>query len=132
MPLFSIFQQFPPTSKPASATLRKSAGGKSRSVRSVRAPRVARKAERALVGRWNCHACKSSFKRPVRGRSSRRRASRCKSGSWLSAWCCTPRKSLSSYQLGRDLDLTQRSAWLHAAAYRAAMTQGDRLLSGPW
>jgi len=40
------------------------------------------------------------------------------------------KKSLRSYQLGRDLDLNQRSAWYMQQRIRAALTQGDSLLSG--
>ena len=40
------------------------------------------------------------------------------------------KKRLSSYQLGRALVLNQRSAWSMPQRIRAAMPQGDSLLSG--
>ena len=78
---------------------------------------VARKQEGERVGRWNCHDCKSSFN--------------VLSGTMfqnthipLQKWflgvqlVMNAKKSLSSYQLGRDLSLNQKTAWyMHCLLY---------------
>ena len=82
-------------------------------------------------GRWNCHACKSSFnvlsKTMFQGTHLP-----------LQQWFCAialivnAKKSLSSYQLGRDLNLNQRSAWYMQQRIRAEMAtkQGKIMLRG--
>ena len=92
-------------------------------------PGVARKAERGLVGRWNCPAGKAScnvlagtiFEKP-----------RMPLQKWFLAISLmrNAQKSLSRYQLGRALDVPQRSAWSLQQRIRAALPQGARLLSG--
>ena len=91
----------------------------------------ARKREGLKIGRWNCHACKSSFnilsKTMFQGTHLP-----------LQQWFCAialivnAKKSLSSYQLGRDLNLNQRSAWYMQQRIRAEMAtkQGKIMLSG--
>ena len=91
----------------------------------------ARKREAGKVGRWNCHACKSSFnvlsKTMFQGTHLP-----------LQKWFCAialivnAKKSLSSCQLGRDLNLNQGSAWYMQQRIRAEMAtkQGRIRLSG--
>ena len=128
MHLFRIFQQFP-DQQACISHLEEVRWGEEPACPFCESPRVARKAERALVGRWNCHACKSSFT-VLSGTIFEK--TRIPLQKWFLAisLVLTAKKSLSSYQLGRDLDLTQRSAWAMQQRIRAAMTQGDRLLSG--
>ena len=91
----------------------------------------ARKKEGNRIGRWNCHACKASFnvlsKTMFQGTHLP-----------LKKWFCAialivnAKKSLSSYQLGRDLNLNQRSAWYMQQRIRAEMStkQGKIMLRG--
>ena len=93
--------------------------------------KCARKKEGYKVGRWNCHACKSSFnvlsKTLFQGTHLP-----------LRKWFCAialivnAKKSLSSPQLARDLKLTQRSAWYMQQRIRAEMAtkQGRVMLRG--
>ena len=128
MHLFSIFQQFP-DQQACISHLEEVRWGEEPACPFCESPRVARKAERDLVGRWNCHACKSSFN-VLSGTIFEK--TRIPLQKWFLAisLVLNAKKSLSSYQLGRDLDLNQRSAWYMQQRIRAAMTQGDRLLSG--
>jgi transposase-like protein len=82
---------------------------------------VARKAENNLVGRWNCHACKSSFN-VLSGTIFEK--TKIPLQKWFLAinLILNAKKSLSSYQLGRDVDVNQRSAWYMQTRIRAAMT----------
>ena len=91
----------------------------------------ARKKEGLKVGRWNCHACKASFN--------------VLSGTMfqgthlpLQKWFCAialivnAKKSLSSCQLARDLNLNQKTAWYMQQRIRAEMAskQGRIMLRG--
>ena len=82
--------------------------------------RVARKADSDRVGRWNCHDCKSSFN-VLSGTIFQ------KTKVLLQKWFLAiglignAKKSLSSYQLARDLDLTQPTALYMQQRIRAAM-----------
>ena len=92
---------------------------------------VARKAENDRVGRWNCHDCKSSFnvlsdtiftnsKIPLQ--------------KWFMAigLMVNAKKSLSSPQLSRDIDVPQKASWYMQQRIRAEMTnkQGEIMLHG--
>ena len=124
MNLFSVFQQFPDQAACISH-LEAVRWGEEPQCPFCESPRVARKAERELGGRWNCHACKSSFNvlsGPIFEKT------RIPLQKWFLAisLMLNAKKSLSSYQLGCDLDVTQRSAWYLQQRIRAAMPQGDR------
>ena len=92
---------------------------------------VARKCDGHRVGRWNCHACKASFN-VLSGTIFE------KTKIPLQKWflgiglIVNARKSLSSCQLARDLDLNQKSAWYMQQRIRAEMAskQGAILLQG--
>ena len=90
--------------------------------------RVARKVEEGRQGRWNCHKCKSSFN-VLSGTIFQK--TKIPLQKWFLAigLMVHAKKSLSSYQLARDLDLTQRTAWYMQQRIRAAMAndQGDLL-----
>ena len=92
--------------------------------------RVARKVEGQKVGRWNCHGCKSSFN-VLSGTIFQ--GTHIPLQKWFLALglMIHAKKSLSSYQLARDLELTQRTAWYMQQRIRAAMAGDDgSLLQG--
>ena len=88
---------------------------------------VARKAENERVGRWNCHGCQSSFnvlsKTIFQG-------TRIPLQKWFLAisLMANAKKSLSSCQLARDLELNQKSAWFMQQRIRAAMASDEKAL----
>ena len=91
---------------------------------------VARKDENNRVGRWNCHDCRASFN-VLSGTIF------CKTRVPLQKWflavalMVNAKKSLSSYQLARDLDLTQQTALYMQQRIWAAMAESDAgLLQG--
>ena len=92
-------------------------------------PRVARKTENDRIGRWNCHACHSSFN-VLSGTIFQK--TRVPLQKWFLAisLILNAKKSLSSYQLARDLKLTPQTAWYIQCRIRTAMTDPDDLLSG--
>jgi len=90
--------------------------------------RVARKADADRIGRWNCHDCKSSFN-VLSGTIFEK--TRVPLQKWFLAigLIVNAKKSLSSCQLARDLELTQPTAWYMQQRIRAAMAaeQGPML-----
>ena len=82
---------------------------------------VARKAENNRVGRWNCHACRSSFNVLSGTIFSKTKIP-------LQKWflglrlMIDAKKSLSSEQLARHLQLNPKSAWYMQVRIRAEMT----------
>jgi len=89
---------------------------------------VARKSESERVGRWNCHACRSSFNVLAGTIFEKTKVPLQK---WFLAigLIVNAKKSLSSGQLARDLDLNQKTAWFMQQRIRAAMltAEGDLL-----
>ena len=90
---------------------------------------VGQKNESQRVGRWNCRDCKSSFN-VLSGTIFHR--TRIELRKWFAAivLLLNAKKSLSSYQLARDLGLTPPTAWYMLHRIRKAMQQGDVLLRG--
>ena len=91
---------------------------------------VARKSESERVGRWNCHACNSSFN-VLSGTIFEK--TRIPLQKWFLAIgiLVNAKKSVSSCQLARDLDMNQKSAWYMQQRIRAAMlTEEGELLQG--
>ncbi len=93
---------------------------------------VARKAETYRVGRWNCHGCKSSFNVLSGTIMAKTRVPLQK---WMLAICLevNAKKSISSPQLARDLDLTQQTAHYMQQRIRSAMADqngGAEMLQG--
>lgn len=88
---------------------------------------VARKSESERVGRWNCHACKSSFN-VLAGTIFEK--TRLPLQKWFLAIgiLVNAKKSVSSFQLARDLDLNQKSAWYMQQRIRAAMLTEERTM----
>ena len=92
--------------------------------------KVSRKGDTGRVGRWNCHACKSSFN-VLSGTIMQK--TRIPLQKWFLAigLIVNAKKSLSSCQLARDLELNQKTAWYMQARIRVAMVQRERhLLQG--
>ena len=81
---------------------------------------VARKTERHRIGRWNCRDCKSSFN-VLSGTIFEK--TKVELQKWFLAvgLVVNAKKSLSSYQLARDLELNQKTAWYMQQRIRAAM-----------
>ena len=92
---------------------------------------VARKADGERVGRWNCHDCHASFNVLAGTIFSKTKVPLQK---WFLATglIINAKKSLSSHQLARDLDLNQKTAWYMQQRIRAQMAteQGNILLQG--
>ena len=82
--------------------------------------RVARKAENQRIGRWNCHDCKASFNVLSKTIMQKTKIPLVK---WFAAIALivNAKKSLSSCQLARDLEMNQGSAWYMMQRIRAAM-----------
>ena len=90
--------------------------------------KVARKADGERKGRWNCRDCKSSFNVLS---STIFEKTKLPLQKWFLAigLVINAKKSLSSHQLARDLDLNQKSAWFMQQRIRAQMAseQGTML-----
>ncbi len=81
---------------------------------------VARKREGKLVGRWNCHDCRNSFNVLAGTVLQKTKIPLVK---WFAAIALivNAKKSLSSCQLARDLEMNQGTAWYLMQRVRAAM-----------
>ncbi len=92
---------------------------------------VERKQEKGRQGRWNCHTCTSSFN-VLSGTIMEQ--TRIPLQKWFVALALmiNAKKSLSSCQLGRDIELNQKSAWYMQQRIRTAMaSEGENeLLEG--
>lgn len=90
---------------------------------------VKRKKENNLVGRWNCHECKSSFN-VLSGTIFEK--TKVPLQKWFAAigLVVNAKKSISSHQLARDLSLTPPTAWYLLHRIRKAMGKRDTLLKG--
>lgn len=83
-----------------------------------------RKKENNLVGRWNCHDCKKSFN-VLSGTVMQGTHKPLQKWFLAIALIVNAKKSLSSYQLARDLELTQPTAWYMQQRIRAAMASDE-------
>ena len=94
-------------------------------------PRVERRMDGDRIGRWNCHNCKSSFNVLSGTILSKTKVPLQK---WFMAigLMVNAKKSLSSYQLARDLELTHQTALFMQERIRSEMTSkhGARMLHG--
>lgn len=79
------------------------------------------------VGRWNCHDCKASFK-VTHGTVFH--GTKIELQKWFLAisLVLNAKKGLSSYQLQRDLDLNQKTAWFILVRIRAEMLKKTNTL----
>ncbi len=85
---------------------------------------VARKSDGQRVGRWNCHACHSSFN--VLSKTIMQKT-KIPLQKWFLAigLIVNAKKSLSSHQLSRDLDMNQASALYMQHRIRRAMAENQ-------
>ncbi len=92
---------------------------------------VAKKKDKNRIGRWNCHACKSSFN-VLSGTIFQKTKIPLQKWFLAIALILNAKKSLSSWQLSRDLEMTQPSAWYLQVRVRLAMGQmrSKKLLRG--
>ena len=90
---------------------------------------VGRKADGYRIGRWNCHACHSSFN-VLSGTIFEKTKIQLQKWFLAISLVLNAKKSLSSYQLSRDLDLNQKTAWYMVMRIRRAMVADGELLSG--
>ena len=90
---------------------------------------VARKVENGRVGRWNCHACKDSFN-VLQGTIFQ--ATKIPLQKWFLgiAIMINAKKSVSSCQLARDLNMPQTSAYTMQMRIRKGMVDDGTFLSG--
>lgn len=90
---------------------------------------VARQQDGLRVGRWKCYGCKSSFN-VLSGTIFQ--GTKIPLQKWFVgiAILLNAKKSVSSLQLARDLDMNQKSAWYMAMRIRQAMVDEDAFLLG--
>lgn len=90
---------------------------------------VARRSETETgrIGRWNCHDCQATFK-VTHGTVFH--GTKIPLQKWFLAitLIANAKKSLSSHQLSRDLDLNQKTAWYLMTRIRAEMAKKGRVL----
>lgn len=92
--------------------------------------RVRRKKENEKVGRWNCHDCTNSFN-VLQGTVMQQTKIPLQKWFLAIAIMVNAKKSLSSCQLARDLEMHSRSCWYMQQRIRAAMASEEReFLSG--
>ncbi len=91
--------------------------------------KVARKRENERVGRWNCHKCHNSYN-VLTGTIFK--ATRMPLQKWFLAIAILlkAKKSVSSLQLSRDLNVTQPTAWRMGMQIRKAMVDDAVFLNG--
>ena len=82
--------------------------------------KAARKIDGRRIGRWNCHDCHASFN-VLSGTIFEK--TKLPLQKWFMAigLMVNAKKSISSHQLARDLELNQKSAWFMQQRIRAAM-----------
>ena len=85
---------------------------------------VVRKKEDGIgrVGRWNCHDCKASFK-VTHGTLFHGTKIALQKWFLVLSLILNAKKGISSYQLQRDLDLNQKTAWYILTRIRAEMAK---------
>lgn len=123
MNLIEIFQRFP-DQESCIAHLESKRWGETPACPLCGSLHVARKKENERVGRWNCHDCHASFN-VLSGTIFQK--TRVPLQKWFLGigLMLNAKKSMSSYQLARDLDLNQKTAWYLMMRVREAMTEGE-------
>ena len=81
------------------------------------------------IGRWNCHDCQVAFKVTC---GTVFHGTKIALQKWFLAIALmmNAKKSLSSHQLARDLDLNQKTAWYILTRIRAELSKDSLLLNG--
>ena len=128
MNLFSVFKRFPDQQACIDHLEAVRWGGEPECL-FCQSENVARKAEKGRVGRWNCHACHNSYN-VLSGTIFEKTQIPLQKWFVAISLMLNAQKSLSSYQLGRDIEVNQRSAWYMQQRIRAAMTENDKMLHG--
>ena len=129
MNLIDIFRKFP-TEESCYAHLERVRFGQQAYCPHCGGIKVAHKADGDRVGRWNCHDCHGSFN-VLSGTVFQK--TRIPLQKWFLAigLIVNAKKSISSCQLARDLDMTQQAAWYMQQRIRAEMATDQRdLLQG--
>ena len=128
MDLIDVFEQFP-NQEACLAHLESIRWPERPTCPSCQSPHVRRKAEKGRVGRWNCHTCHNSYN-VLSGTVFEK--TRVPLQKWFLAIALTinAKKSLSSYQLARDIQTTHQTALYMQHRIRAAMTENDKVLQG--
>lgn len=92
---------------------------------------VARKHDNDRIGRWNCHDCKSSFN-VLSGTIFEKTKIPLQKWFLAMGFIVNAKKSVSSHQLARDLEMNQKTAWYMQQRIRAQMAteQGNMMLQG--
>lgn len=121
MDLFRIFRQFP-DHESCIEHLESVRWGDEPHCPHCNSSHVARKADGNRVGRWNCHNCKASFN-VLSGTIFQKTKIPLQKWFLGIALILNAKKSLSSCQLARDLDLNQKSAWYMKMRIREAMVE---------
>ena len=86
--------------------------------------------ETGRIGRWNCQDCKATF-RVLHGTLFHGTKIPLQKGFLAISLIANAKKSISSYQLQRDLSLNQKTAWFMQVRIRAEMaTKGNTVLKG--
>ena len=92
--------------------------------------RVGRKGDVNHWNRWNCHNCRSTFTVTSDTMFYRTKVP---FQTWFLGICLlmNAKKSISSYELSRDLNMNQKTAWYMLTRIRAEMARQDNpILSG--
>ncbi len=128
MDLITVFEKFP-TQEHCIAHLEQARWGDNPTCPFCESDKVARKQENNRVGRWNCHACHNSYN-VLSGTIFK--ATRVPLQKWFLAISIylNAKKSVSSYQLSRDLNINQPTAWRMGMQIRKAMVDDAVFLNG--
>lgn len=128
MDLIKVFEKFP-NQEACIAHLENARWGDTPVCPHCGSEHVARKKENTRIGRWNCHSCKSSFNVLSKTIFQKTKIPLQK---WFLAISLVldAKKSLSSHQLARHLDITQPSAWYMKMRIRKAMVDDNVFLTG--
>ena len=126
MDLIRIFQRFP-TEEACIQHLERVRWGDEPTCPHCESSHIGRKADG--IGRWNCHACHASFTVTSGTIFS---GTRTELPKWFLAisLVINAKKSLSSPQLGRDLDIPQKTAYRMLMKIRSAMIGDGELMTG--
>ena len=126
MNLITVFEKYP-DQQACIAHLEKVRWNDNPACPFCKSDRVRRKHEGERVGRWNCHACRKSFN-VLSGTVMQK--TRIPLQKWFLgiALIVNAKKSLSSYQLARDLNLTHQSALYMQWRVRVAMVSKQKTL----
>ena len=128
MNLITVFQRFP-DHESCIEHLERVRWGDTPACPHCGAVNVARKAENDRIGRWNCRECKSSFN-VLSGTIFQKTKIPLQKWFLAISLVLNAKKSLSSHQLSRDLDMNQKSAWYLVMRVRRAMVEEGTLLTG--